>query len=76
MTNAYVMVVTATGTSPDVLPQVLDLEHVSEAHIVAGDYDLVVELDADTPSQILPVVTRDLQRIDGVGHTRTYVVLD
>lgn len=76
MVRAYVMVVTASGTSPGLIPQIEAIEGVREAHVVAGDFDIVVELEAEEPSDLLPIVTRGLQGLDGVGHTRTYVALD
>lgn len=76
MANAYLAVHTAAGTSPSVLATLEDLPSVREAHVVAGNYDIIVELEADTTGDLLPVVTKDIQGIDGVGATRTYIVLD
>lgn len=76
MPNAYLAVHTAAGTSPEVLATIEDMEEVLDAHVVAGNYDLIVELEAEETEDLLPVVTRDVQGIDGVGATRTYVVLD
>ncbi|MFB6114482.1 MAG: Lrp/AsnC family transcriptional regulator [Halodesulfurarchaeum sp.] len=76
MPNAYLAVHTAAGTSPDILARITDIDEVVEAHVVAGNYDLIVELEAESTDQLLPVVTREIQGIDGVGSTRTYVVLD
>lgn len=76
MPNAYLAIHTAAGTSPDVLAALQDIEEVADAHIVAGNYDLIVELVAAETSDLLPIVTREIQGIDGVGATRTYIVLD
>ncbi|MFB6134948.1 MAG: Lrp/AsnC family transcriptional regulator [Halanaeroarchaeum sp.] len=76
MSNAYVTIVTAANTSPSVTERLAELDAVSEVHIVAGDFDVIAELEADDTNDLLPVVTKDIQAIDGVGHTRTYVVLD
>lgn len=76
MAQAYVMVVTAAGTSPKLLPRITALDHVTEAHVIAGDFDVMVEAEAEEMSDIMSVVTHDLQQLDGVGHTRTYVVLE
>lgn len=76
MPNAYLAVHTAAGTSPDVLAALLDIDEVIEAHVVAGNYDLIVELEAESTGDLLPVVTKEIQGIDGVGATRTYIVLD
>lgn len=76
MPNAYLAIHTAAGTSPAVVKALEDIEAVAEAHIVAGNYDIIAELVADETSQLLPVVTREIQGIDGVGASRTYIVLD
>ena len=76
MPNAYLAVHTAAGTSPEVVTALEAIEQVTEAHVVAGNYDLIVELEAEDTGDLLPVVTREIQGIDGVGATRTYIVLE
>ena len=76
MPKAYLAVHTAAGTSPAVRSALMEIEAVTDAHVVAGNYDLIVELDAPTTGELLPVVTREIQGIDGVGATRTYIVLE
>ena len=76
MANAYVTIVTAAKMSPSVVEELTSIDEVVEAHIVAGDFDVIAELQADETSDLLPIVTRRIQGIDGVGHTRTYIVLD
>ncbi|MFB6070803.1 MAG: Lrp/AsnC family transcriptional regulator [Halanaeroarchaeum sp.] len=74
--KAYVTIVTAAGTSPDVVDRLGHIDEVVEAHIVAGNFDVIAELDAEQTDDLLPIVTKRIQGIDGVGHTRTYIVLD
>ncbi|MFB6081638.1 MAG: Lrp/AsnC family transcriptional regulator [Halanaeroarchaeum sp.] len=76
MPKAYVTLVTAAGTSPAVIEQLEAIPAVVDAHVVAGNFDVIAELDAADTDDLLPVVTRQIQGIEGVGHTRTYVVLD
>ncbi|MFB6125124.1 MAG: Lrp/AsnC family transcriptional regulator [Halanaeroarchaeum sp.] len=76
MPKAYVAIVTAAETSPAVKETLDDIPEVVEAHIVAGNFDVIAELDAEETSDLLPIVTREIQGIDGVGHTRTYLVLE
>lgn len=76
MPKAYVTIVTSAKMSPEVVERLDDIEEVIDAHIVAGDFDIVAELEADETTELLPIVTRRIQGIEGVGHTRTYVVLD
>jgi len=76
MPKAYVTVVTAAGMSPEVIEELFDIPEVVDAHIVAGNFDIIAELDAEETSDLLPIVTRRIQGIEGVGHTRTYIVLE
>lgn len=76
MVHAYVMVATGSGGSPDVLSAVREFERVTEAHIVAGEWDLVVEVDADRVYEVLSLVSAEIGTVEGVDATRTYIVLE
>lgn len=76
MPRAYVTLVTSAKMSPEVVDKLETIAEVTEAHIVAGDFDVIVELEAEETTDLLPIVTNSIQGIEGVGHTRTYVVLD
>lgn len=75
MVHAYVMTRTAAGASPETLGAIREFEDVIEAHVVAGDYDIVVEIDAEDVYTILHVATAEIQSLDGIIDTRTYVSL-
>lgn len=86
MTSAYIGVHIASGRSKQVLAAVRDVEAVTDAHVVAGDYDLIVEIAAesigkldytDSPvtDQLLSIVLDEIQKLEGVEATRTYIVL-
>ncbi|MFB6154842.1 MAG: Lrp/AsnC family transcriptional regulator [Haloferacaceae archaeon] len=76
MVHAYVAIITGTGSSPDVVEEVRATAGVTEAHVVAGAYDVIAEIEVDDVASILEVVSSTLQHIEGVGTTRTYVTLD
>lgn len=75
MVHAFVMTKTAAGKSKGLLERVGSLDGVSEAHIVAGNYDVIIELDAEEIYDILHTVSSEIQSIDGVTDTKTYVSL-
>jgi DNA-binding Lrp family transcriptional regulator len=58
------------------LERVLGLDRVLEGHVVAGDYDIIVEVEGDEVYDLLAAVSTELQEIEGVVDTRTYVSLD
>lgn len=76
MVKAYLMVITAAGTTPDILPQIREIDGVTEAHAIAGDYDIIVEIETDEVERLFPTITSRIQGIEGVGATRTYITLD
>ncbi len=76
MVYAVIMVETGAATSTDVLDRVLALDRVTEGHVVAGDYDIIVEVEGEEVYDLLEAVSTEIQDIDGVADTRTYVSLD
>ncbi len=76
MVHAFIMVNTAAGKSQGLLDSVRELENVEEAHIVAGDYDIVVEVDADEVYEVLQTSSSSIQALDGVVETKTYISID
>lgn len=76
MVHAVVMVETGTAKSTDILEEITSLERVLEAHVVAGDYDVIAEIEADEVYQVLETASTSIQGIAGVTDTRTYVSLD
>ncbi|WP_115865228.1 Lrp/AsnC ligand binding domain-containing protein [Halorussus litoreus] len=76
MVHAFIMVKTAAGRSEDVLASVRELDRVSEAHVVAGDFDIVVEADAEEVYDVLHAASSDVSGLDGVADTKTYMAID
>jgi DNA-binding Lrp family transcriptional regulator len=75
MVHAFVMVDVAAGTAERVVDAVRVLEHVAEAHVVAGDHDVIAEVDAPDVQGVLALAS-DVRSLDGVTDTRTYVAMD
>lgn len=76
MISAYVTIMTNAGTSQDIVDQLRALDPVDEAHIVAGEFDIVARVAADSQQDLLTIVTERIQSIEGVGRTSTCIVLD
>jgi DNA-binding Lrp family transcriptional regulator len=76
MVHAFIMVKTAAGRSEDVLDGVRGLDQVSEAHVVAGDFDVIVEADAEEVYDVLQTASSDISGLDGVADTKTYMALE
>ena len=73
MVHAFILVKTAAGKSETLLASVRELAIATEAHIIAGDYDLIVEVDAEVVYDILQAASTTIQEMEGVLETKTYI---
>lgn len=70
------MVKTAAGTSADLQDHIRERDAVLEAHVVAGQYDIIVEAEGEEVYEVIHTVATDLNDLDGVVGTRTYICLE
>jgi DNA-binding Lrp family transcriptional regulator len=76
MVRAFIMVKTAAGKSADLQDQIETVEGVREAHVVAGQYDIIAEAEGEEVYTVIHTVATDLHEIEGVVDTRTYICLE
>lgn len=76
MVYAFILVKTGPGASPGVLESVGEIDSIVEAHVVAGEFDVILEIDAEAVEDIISFVSGEIQLLDGVLDTKTYVSLD
>ena len=76
MVDAFVMVKTGAGRSEEVVAAIRDIDGVSEAHVVAGEFDIMTEVTAEEVYDVLRTASSAIQDLDGVTETRTYIALD
>jgi DNA-binding Lrp family transcriptional regulator len=76
MVMAYIMVKAHTGEADRLRETIADIEGVARAHIVAGDVDIIAVADVDTPAGVKDIAAAEIQSIDGVGTTQTYIAMD
>jgi len=76
MVRAYVMVKAHTGEADRLRDQIEAIEGVDRAHIVAGDVDLIAVVDVDSPAAVKDVAATQIQEVDGVEDTQTYIAMD
>ena len=76
MVHAYIMVKTASGQSEGLLEEIHELESVDGAHIVAGNFDIIVEVDTEEVYDVLKTASSGIQGFDGVEETKTYIAMD
>ncbi len=76
MVHAFIMVKTAAGKSEGLLDSIREIEAVTDAHIVAGNYDIIAEVDVEEVYEVLKAVSSDIQSLDGITDTKTYIAMD
>ena len=76
MVNAVVMVKTGAGESEETVEAVRAIDAVTEAHVVAGEYDVIAEVAADEVYDVLHAASSEIQGLPGVTDTKTYIALD
>jgi len=76
MVTAYVMVKAHTGDADRLKDEIGAIDGVTEAHIVAGDVDLIAKVSVDTPAAVKDVAATHIQDIEGVESTQTYIAMD
>lgn len=76
MVRAFIMVKTDAGQSADLLAATREQAGVEEAHIVAGQYDIIVEAAADEVYEVMQSVATGIRGLAGVVDTRTYICLE
>lgn len=73
--KAYILIEVAIGKVAQVLKKVQAIPSVVEANAVAGPYDLIVILQAETPEKIGRLVMEQIHNIPGVNYTMTCIAI-
>ncbi|ELY78620.1 Lrp/AsnC ligand binding domain-containing protein [Natrinema pallidum] len=76
MTRAFIAIDVATGTAGEVCHRLRDADGVVEAHVITGDFDVLVELTGDDQRDLLETMTTVVRPLEDIGAMRTYVCLD
>lgn len=76
MVTAYIMVKAHTGEADRLKTEIGDIDGVDRAHVVAGDVDLIAKVDVPSPSAVKEIAATQIQDIEGVENTQTYIAMD
>jgi DNA-binding Lrp family transcriptional regulator len=76
MVRAFVMIKTAAGKSEELLESATDIIGIDEAHIVAGEYDIIAEASGEEVYDVMHSVATRIRDLEGVTDTRTYIALE
>jgi DNA-binding Lrp family transcriptional regulator len=73
MVTAYIMVKAHTGEADRLLNDVAAIGGVVDAHIVAGDVDIIAKIEVDSPAAVKDIAASQIQNTEGVEDTETYI---
>ncbi|SFG57154.1 transcriptional regulator, AsnC family [Halopelagius inordinatus] len=76
MVHAFIMVKTAAGESERLLDPIRKLSRVTEGHVVAGDYDIIAEVESEEVYEVLKTASSGIQGLEGVTDTKTYISME
>lgn len=75
MEKAYVLIGCELGAENEILGKLKKIDRVKDARIVYGDYDIVVEAETDTESQMDSLITKKIRQLSKVRSTMTLGVV-
>lgn len=76
MTHALVLIAAEPGQTAELGGMLADVDGVSEAFSVTGDWDLVAIVRVRRPEELADVVTGRLAKLPGVRRTHTMVAFE
>jgi len=76
MVLAYIMVRVDAGEERNVLKKVEEFGEVKEAHIIYGEWDLIMKIEVANVEEITVFVVDKLRKIEAVKLTSTMIVAE
>ena len=73
MIKAYVLVVTNPGETKNVVAAAKSIPGVKELHEVMGPYDIVIEIEVPSLSDVPPILSDKIRVIPGIESTTSLV---
>lgn len=75
MNQAWVLVNTTLGKEHHALVELRKIPGVKEAHIVTGQYDIMLLIEANSMKQLQDIISWNIRRHNAVCNTVTMVVV-
>lgn len=71
MATGFVLIRVEPGREREVFDEIIKVEEVAEVHLLFGEYDLIIRIEAETYDLIGEVVVDKVRKIPGVASTKT-----
>lgn len=75
MEKAYILIGCDLGSENELVNKLLKIDKVKNAIVTYGDYDIVVEAETDTETQMDNLITKKIRKLDKIRSTVTLGVV-
>ncbi|MHA1378541.1 MAG: Lrp/AsnC family transcriptional regulator [Candidatus Helarchaeota archaeon] len=75
MVKAYMVIKLSMSSAQKVIDKLKEIKEVRQISHLAGIYDLMVEIDAENIEVINDLLVDQIDMIDGIVDTNTFIVL-
>jgi len=76
MVLAYILLTTCGADVSEVAKEIIDIEEVSNAHIIYGQYDIIVRVKVKNLDHLRDINLNKISKIKGIDTTTTLIVAD
>lgn len=73
MVKAYVLIIVDPSKTKEVLEKIRQIPEVVESHEVMGPFDIVAEIEAQSLTDVPPILSSRIRGISGVESTTSLV---
>jgi len=73
MIKAYVLVVANPGETKNVVTALQHVTGVKELHEVMGPYDIIIEIEVESLSDVPPILSDKIRAVPGIESTTSLV---
>jgi len=74
MPLAFVLINAEVGSEDEVVKELRKVEHVKEAYLVYGVYDIIAKVEAETMNKLKEVIASKVRRVNKISSTLTMMV--
>jgi len=74
--KAYVLIQVTVGNTNEVAKSLRRIKGVLAADVVTGPHDVIAVVEAPNSDAVVKIVTREIQAVNGVSDTLTYMVFN
>jgi len=71
MEQAYILIVCEIGTELDLSSKLRDIDEIKNVMITYGDYDIVIEAEADDATKMDDLITTKIRNLEKIRTTIT-----